>query len=107
MPSLTEPSPTEPDPYNPQQAFYRNGIALLQASEIPFLVGGTYAMRHYTGVVRETRTSISSCVLAISSARWTCSPLPVTTPRSPFPTGWERLMRASTASTSSSIPATV
>lgn len=37
------------------QAFYERALQLLNASGIPYLVGGAYAMRHYTGIVRHTK----------------------------------------------------
>jgi hypothetical protein len=35
--------------------FYRDGVEVLQAAGIPFLVGGGYALSHYTGVARQTK----------------------------------------------------
>ena len=35
--------------------FYVAAVHVLQDAEIPFLVGGAYALRHYTGVVRDTK----------------------------------------------------
>jgi hypothetical protein len=35
--------------------FYRTAIELLQEENIPFLVGGAFALREYTGVVRDTK----------------------------------------------------
>ena len=37
------------------QAFYRKAVQLLNAHDIPFLVGGAYALAHYTGIVRHTK----------------------------------------------------
>jgi hypothetical protein len=37
------------------QAFYCQVLENLHASKIPFLVGGTYAFVHYTGIVRQTK----------------------------------------------------
>src|SRR5215813_13704380 len=37
------------------QAFYRQGLAILRDSHIPFLVGGAHALARYTGVVRRTK----------------------------------------------------
>ncbi|HEY9650516.1 MAG TPA: hypothetical protein V6C95_07625, partial [Coleofasciculaceae cyanobacterium] len=37
------------------RAFYCHVLKTLQASEIPFLVGGTYAFERYTGIVRHTK----------------------------------------------------
>lgn len=36
-------------------AFYRNVLKALNASEIPFLVGGAYAFNQYTGISRDTK----------------------------------------------------
>ena len=35
--------------------FYRDALALLQDSQVPFLVGGAYAFQSYTGIHRNTR----------------------------------------------------
>ena len=35
--------------------FYRRAIHLLDAAGVPFLVGGAYALAHYTGIVRHTK----------------------------------------------------
>jgi hypothetical protein len=37
------------------QAFYRRAVHLLNGAGVPFLVGGAYALAHYTGVVRHTK----------------------------------------------------
>jgi hypothetical protein len=37
------------------QAFYRLAVRLLNEAGIPFLVGGAYALAHYTGIVRHTK----------------------------------------------------
>ncbi|CDX13492.1 hypothetical protein LCM4577_08095 [Mesorhizobium sp. LCM 4577] len=37
------------------EAFYTNAIRELAATDIPFLVAGTYAVSAYTGVVRQTK----------------------------------------------------
>ena len=36
-------------------AFYRRALQLLNESKIPYLVGGAYALAHYTGVARDTK----------------------------------------------------
>lgn len=36
-------------------AFYEHAIAALAAARIPFLVGGAYALEHYTGISRDTK----------------------------------------------------
>jgi hypothetical protein len=35
--------------------FYRHALAIFQASEVPFLVGGAYAFDYYTGIARHTK----------------------------------------------------
>jgi hypothetical protein len=37
------------------RAFCRQGLTALQQSGVPFLVGGAYALKHYTGVERHTK----------------------------------------------------
>jgi hypothetical protein len=37
------------------QNFYRRAIDILDRAEVPFLVGGAYALAHYTDVVRHTK----------------------------------------------------
>jgi hypothetical protein len=39
----------------PAQAIYRRAIELLTGAEVPFLLGGAYAVARYTGVVRHTK----------------------------------------------------
>jgi hypothetical protein len=47
---------SEPDQLDSQTlAFYRRALLRLNESGIPFLVGGAYALAHYTGVVRHTK----------------------------------------------------
>ena len=36
-------------------AFYRQALLALQAAQVPFLVGGGYALAHYTGIIRDTK----------------------------------------------------
>jgi len=36
-------------------AFYRRALFALQAAQVPFLVGGAYALAHYTGIARHTK----------------------------------------------------
>jgi hypothetical protein len=36
-------------------AFYRRAIHILKGAGLPFLVGGAYALQHYTGIVRHTK----------------------------------------------------
>jgi hypothetical protein len=44
---------TAPDPEI--ASFYRECLETLNNSGIPFLVGGTYALSHYTGIIRHTK----------------------------------------------------
>jgi hypothetical protein len=37
------------------QQFYRQAVHLLNEAGLPFLVGGAYALTHYTGIVRHTK----------------------------------------------------
>jgi hypothetical protein len=37
------------------RAFYRRALDTLKGDGVPFLVGGAYALAHYTGVVRHTK----------------------------------------------------
>jgi len=39
----------------PEFEFYADAIRILQRNRIPFLVGGAYALREYTGVIRDTK----------------------------------------------------
>ncbi len=42
-------------PPSPENDFYVRAIRLMRAAEIPFLVGGAYALRAYTRVIRDTK----------------------------------------------------
>ena len=46
-------SPEEPDPET--REFYLRSLFLLDQAEIPYLVGGGYAMAYYSGIVRHTK----------------------------------------------------
>jgi hypothetical protein len=49
-------TPASRDQLDPQAAeFYRHILTLLQTAGVPFLVGGAYALGHYTGIVRHTK----------------------------------------------------
>src|SRR5204863_2009329 len=37
------------------RAFYHRAPHVLQAADVPFLLGGAYALAHYTGVTRHTK----------------------------------------------------
>src|SRR5262245_2909963 len=39
----------------PVGVFYRQALLALQAAQVPFLVGGAYALAHYAGVDRDTK----------------------------------------------------
>lgn len=42
-------------PMESSDEFYVAAVHVLQDAKIPFLVGGAYALRHYTGVARDTK----------------------------------------------------
>jgi hypothetical protein len=44
-----------PVAWDPQREFYSEALAVLQASHIPFLVGGTFAYARYTAIDRQTK----------------------------------------------------
>lgn len=48
-------SASGPDALDPKRTFYYRTIKALQDVHVPFLVGGAYALRHYTGITRETK----------------------------------------------------
>src|SRR5437868_4391857 len=35
--------------------FYQHAIEVLQSARVPFLLGGAYALSHYTGITRHTK----------------------------------------------------
>lgn len=37
------------------EVFYREALACLKRSGVPFLLGGAYALAHYTGIIRRTK----------------------------------------------------
>jgi hypothetical protein len=39
----------------PERAFYRRAVATLERDGVPFLIGGAFALAHYTGIVRHTK----------------------------------------------------
>src|SRR5436305_2118062 len=43
------------DPGRDTNNFYRRTLHVLSDARIPFLVGGSHAILHYTGIVRETK----------------------------------------------------
>src|SRR5215218_5905931 len=46
-------SPVEPD--HTTQQFYRDAMRALDDAELPYVVGGGYAMAFYTGIQRNTK----------------------------------------------------
>ncbi len=40
---------------DPQEDFYIRSLELMQGAGIPFLIGGAYALKHYTGIYRDTK----------------------------------------------------
>ena len=46
-------APIEPDPQTRQ--FYVTALQRLDEAEVPYVVGGGYAMAHYTGIARNTK----------------------------------------------------
>lgn len=53
MDSEKHASPQEPDAS--VKAFYLHALGLLESAEVPFVVGGGYAMAYYTGIIRHTK----------------------------------------------------
>jgi hypothetical protein len=43
------------DPGRDTNTFYRRTLHVLSDAQVPFLVGGSHALLHYTGIVRETK----------------------------------------------------
>jgi len=43
------------DPGRDTNAFYRRTLHVLSDARVPFLVGGSHAILHYTGIIRETK----------------------------------------------------
>ena len=39
----------------PQVTFYRRAVQVLAGADVPFLIGGAYALAHYTGIVRDSK----------------------------------------------------
>ena len=44
-----------PESDNESHQFYRRSLEILEAAEVPFLLGGAYALCVYTGIVRQTK----------------------------------------------------
>jgi hypothetical protein len=51
----TAPSELTPIQADPEIAFYRGVLQVLEAARIPVLVGGAYALAAYTGIARNTK----------------------------------------------------
>src|SRR5947209_19198240 len=43
------------DPARDTNTFYRRTLHVLSDARVPFLVGGSHALLHYTGIIRETK----------------------------------------------------
>src|SRR5262245_30466065 len=53
---MITPLPTNPAIPRPETAaFYLRAVRALKESDLPFLVGGAYALAHYTDIVRHTK----------------------------------------------------
>lgn len=52
---MTESSDVEGGLAREAAAFYRRIMRLLHEADVPFLVGGAYALAHYTGITRHTK----------------------------------------------------
>jgi hypothetical protein len=53
---IDRPAPAAPEePDAATRDFYVRALALLDEADVPYLVGGGYAMAHYTGIVRHTK----------------------------------------------------
>ena len=48
-------APPGSEPALPTCAFYRQALMAIQAAQVPFLVGGGYALAYYTGIHRHTK----------------------------------------------------
>ena len=46
-----------PDPYDDAEtlSWYARALEALHAARVPFLIGGAYALKHHTGIVRDTK----------------------------------------------------
>jgi hypothetical protein len=56
MTTMVPTEPTAGDPHlDPESTFYRRVLQTLEASGIPVLVGGAYALAVYTGIERDTK----------------------------------------------------
>jgi hypothetical protein len=57
-------SPLGSEPAPHACAFYRRALLTLQAAQVPFLVGGGYALAHYVGIIRHTVTTQAPEIVA-------------------------------------------
>ena len=51
----TMPGERTADDRDPESRFYRSVLQTLEAARVPVLVGGAYALAHYTGIERRTK----------------------------------------------------
>jgi hypothetical protein len=51
-------------PDDPDQKFYSDTLALLNKKKMPYLVGGAFALHHYTGISRDTKDLDLFCRLS-------------------------------------------
>jgi hypothetical protein len=52
---MPEPSTTRPARESAATKYYRRGLLILRAADVPFLVAGAFALRLYTGIQRDTK----------------------------------------------------
>ncbi len=72
----TEVAPSPSVASNDAPAIYRRALDTLREADVPFLMGGAFAMRHYTGIKRDTkdldlfvrRTDVERALAALASA---------------------------------------
>ena len=70
--------------------FYLNALRVLSDAKVPYLLGGAYALAHYTGIVRHTKDLDLFVRPADAPAPSTCCGMPAITRRWPSRTGWAR-----------------
>ena len=65
-------SPPGNEPAPQAGAFYRRALMALQAAQVPFLVGGGYALAHYTGlfVIPRILTSLYTRTIVLTLSRF-------------------------------------
>jgi hypothetical protein len=75
-------SPLGSEPAPHACAFYRRALLALQAAQVPFLVGGGYALAHYVSKIADAAAHCCATLLAYSRHRrgrtgglsWPCPP---------------------------------